>query len=248
MLDRSKVLGIVMAHVSVRDTVLRHIPYWLKTCGHLLIVTPLEHKLHIKHPEIELFQSVNNVSSYSKETNMRVYECLKLARDSYQNYPYVMLFEYDSLCWGPIPDRAIPLDGWISATKFMNEPVSPVPGKKFLANYYLHYPQIYTRESLEKITDSMERLTPWDAEYGYTDRYIGMASERAGIPVFNLLEAGLSYSWENISCARYPSRVQECIAAIKGGAFASHGIKDLETLKTISEKSPFGYLQNFNLV
>lgn len=243
MLDYNDVIGIVHAHASARDTVLRHLPYWLRTCKKIVVVTPLGHDLKLDHPRVDEVQKIENGSSYSRQTNMRTYECLNLAREKYKKYPYVMLFEYDSLCWGPIPDKAIPRSGAISATKFMNETASPVKGKTFLASYYLHYPQIYSREALDAILCSMESKINFDAEHGYTDRFLGLAAERAQIPILNLLELGLSYSWENISVSKYPQRVKECISAIKGGAFMSHGIKDIETLKIIAENSPFGYLK-----
>jgi len=145
--------------------------------------------------------------------------------------------EYDSLTWGPIPDRAVPVHGSMAATRFVNEPSSPIPGKTFKGSFYLHFPQLYSRLACELVIGTIESSMSLDAEHGYTDRFLGLAVELSGVPVLDWKSMGLSYSHQDIS--KHPHRVDECIAAVKAGALFSHGIKDEPSLARIMAVSPW---------
>lgn len=242
-LESNQVLGVILAHAKAKPIFLQHLPYWFKICDRLIVVTPEKQKLGLNDPRIEELEIYPDKGSYSTDTNRRCWYAMKAALERQNDTPYVMLFEYDSLCWSPIPTRAAPAEGEVACTVWPNEPVTPIPGKPFIAPFYMHFPHLYSRTALEKIVEAMETTVPWDAEWGYTDRYVGLAAYRSGVSVKDWRSVGLSYSYENISYSgRFPQRVEECVRAVKLGAFCSHGVKDERTLKRIAPHGKFGLL------
>lgn len=237
-----KTLGIVLAHGAAKETVLRHLPYWFKVCGTILLVTPVGQKLQLNLENVIEYEMVVDGGSYSTLTNQRTFLALDCALNLYREspYEYFILFEYDSLCWGPIPDAAVPPPGAMSGIVWPNEKVTPIPGKPFKGNFYLHFPHIYSAEGLALTVKAMKHLVSMDAEWGYTDRYIGLAVERAKVPVVDTRKMGLAYSYENIS--KHPDRVLGCIEAVKKGAIFTHGIKDKESLDLIAKRCQWGVL------
>ena len=233
MLDRNHVLGVVLAHSAAAKVVASHLPLWLRTCSKVVVFTPNEQGFHL--PGADVFCAVDDGGAYSPHTSVRCRHALTYSLGL--GYPYTMLLEYDAVTWGPIPDHAIPPHGGVAACRWPNEPVSPVPGKVFASPFYLHFPQLYTRLALELVVSAMEDM-PADAEHGYTDRFVGLAVHRAGVPVKDWRAMGLCYSWENIS--RHEHRVVECIHAVANGALFSHGIKDEASLRRILEVAPWG--------
>lgn len=232
MLDRNT-LGVVLAHGAAQATIRRHLPFWTRSCGRVVVVVPNEQGFSL--PGAEVIEAVDDGGAYSPSTNVRARHALAHALEL--GYPYTMLLEYDSLAWGSIPDRAVPEHGAMAACRWPNEPVSPIPGKEFISPFYLHFPHIYTRLALELVVGTLEESVPDDAEHGYTDRYLGLGVHRSGVPVLDWKAMGLTYSWENIS--KHEHRVVECIHAVAGGALFSHGIKDEASLRRILAVSPW---------
>lgn len=236
MLDRNKTIGIVLGHASAKSTIERHIPFWFKSCKELVIVIPEDHSLDIQDDsKITVYKFVPNAihkPAYSAATSARCHEAMKIAL---KNHPaeYYILFEWDSLCWKQIPDDMIPDDNEVTACKWDNEPVSPIKGISFKAEYYLHFPHIYSKESLEKISKTITKSVPYETEHGYTDRFVGAAAIAAGLKVKNTREIGRAYSWQDVCLSKFPRRVNECIEGIKNGVILTHGIKDAETLNHI---------------
>jgi hypothetical protein len=238
-MNRNDTVGIVMAHAGAKETVVRHLPYWLKVCGRIIIVLPEGETLGLCTENVEEFSRVPNGGGYSKETNIRTYQALHIARHSFPS-PYYILFEYDSLCWRDIPEECVPQVNAMTACRWPNEAVSPI-GKPFKGSFYLHFPHIYSVGALDKLLPVMERHVPWDAEYGYTDRYLGLCVERACIKVVDTLMMGKAYSFENIS--KHPARVNDCIYGVRNrGIVFSHGIKDEESLRLIAKGCQWGVL------
>jgi len=236
MLDRNKTVGIVLGHAGAKSAIERHIPFWFKSCKELVIVIPEDHSLDIQNDsKITVYKFVPNAvhkPAYSAATSARCHEVMKAAL---KNHPaeYYILFEWDSLCWKQIPDDMIPEGAEVTACRWDNEPVSPIRGISFKSEYYLHFPQIYTKESLDKISKAITTSISYDAEHGYTDRFVGAASIAAGLKVKNAREMGRAYSWQDVCLSKFPRRVRECIEAIRKGAILTHGIKDAETLDHI---------------
>lgn len=236
MLDRRRVLGVVLAHGAAEATVRRHLPYWLKVCQQVEIWVPVGEAFPMHTPGASVVEAVPNGGAYSGATSQRCFEALAGACES--NFEFTALFEYDSLTWGPIPDKAIPEHGEVAGIRWPNELKSPVPGKTFAGAFYLHFPQLYSRLGLELTVGAMREAMQFTDEHGYTDRYVGRAVELAGLPVKDWRAMGLAYSWENIS--RHEHRVAECVEAVRRGALFSHGIKDEASLRRILAVSPWG--------
>lgn len=239
-LDRSQVLGVVLAHGKARDTVIRHLPYWFKICEKLLVVTPIGQPLNLNNPDVTELQLVADGGSYSTSTNQRCYEALKAGYAV--GTPFVMLWEYDSLAWGPVPLGAIPERGSMAAIYWQNERISPIHPKTFMGNFYLHFPHLYSRQGLELVIGTMESSMNMTEEHGYTDRFLGLAVELSGIPVLNWTGLGLSYSFEDITS--HGARIDGCIHAVQNGALFSHGIKSEAGLHKIAVHAPFGLLKS----
>lgn len=236
MLSKSIVHGVVMAHGAAQATVRRHLPYWLRVCGEVEIWVPAGEGFTLDTPGAYVFEAIPNRGAYSGATSERCTVAMEAALDT--GLPYTLLMEYDALTWGPIPDAAVPAHGEVAAPRWPNEPHTPVPGKTFRGAFYLHFPQLYSRLALELTVGTIRQAMRSTDEHGYTDRFLGRAVELAGVPVRDWRAAGLSYSWENIS--GHERRVVECVAAVRAGAFCSHGIKDEVSLRRILAVSPFG--------
>jgi hypothetical protein len=236
-LDREQVAGVVLAHGASAGCVRRHLPYWLKVCHRVMIITPLGHSLpRIENIGVSYMQAVENGGAYSPNTNQRATFALETGLS--MGCPYTMLYEYDSLTWGEVPLRAIPGPFGMGATVWPNEKKSPVKGLEFAAKHYLHFPHLYTRGALEKVIPvAHELLAAGKHEGGYTDRFLGLAVEKAETPVLDWRAIGLSYSYENISGR--PNRIAQCAAEVANGVIFSHGIKDSASLDHISQFAPF---------
>ena len=243
-LDPKRVLGVVMSHAKAKENTQRHIPYWFKVCDHILLYTPENQKLKLNDPRIEELEAFGDPREHAGiAISLRTHSALKEALTR-KEYDYIILFEYDSLCWGPIPDSAVPPEGSMGCSMFENEPYDVIAGIKFLSPIYLHFPHLYTRTAVEKMLAAADDgRVRWDAEHGFVDRWLGMLAHVAGVPVLDYRAMNLGYSWENISYSGpFPKRVEECVTAVKNGAVFSHGVKDAETLKRISQFGAFGQL------
>lgn len=236
-LDKSQVLGVVLAHGDAAPSVRRHLPLWQKVCGEILVVVP-EDQCFDLGDGVPVVETVPNGGKYSTETNRRAANALRIAQGAAKEIPLVMLLEWDSLVWGPIPLHAVPEWGSMAATKFPAEPRSPIHPRTFAGSFYLHFPHLYTRLALDLVLGTIDQNIPLDAEHGYTDRFLGLAVEKAGVPVLDWRAKGLSFSWENISA--HPERVAACRQAVQRGALFSHGIKDEASLRQILPVSAWG--------
>lgn len=242
-LDPKQVLGVVLSHLSARDNTIQHVPYWHRVCDRILLYTPVGQRLNLNDPRITEYEAFVDSKFHAGDTvNRRIHTALKEALKT--DYRYIILFEYDSLCWGPIWDRAVPPEGSMGSCLFHNEDYDVIPGKHFESPIYLHFPHLYTRTALEKMLAVAERgEVAWDAEHGYVDRWLGFLAHKAGVPVLNYRANGLGYSYENISYGgRYPQRVDEAAHAVANGAIFSHGVKDRRTLERIARNGRFGVL------
>lgn len=216
-----KIVGLVLGHGKARDQILKHIPVWKQTCDELLFFTPVDDRLNIGYPEY----SVGTSGRYDAQTNLRCREALRIG--GMLDTDCVMLIEWDSFCWQipgwPKPDEVMAPQFW-----------EPQVGLKFKGSYYLHFPQLFSRSAAIATVAAMDKL-PLDAEFGFTDRYVGYAVEQAAcVKVDDLIKKGRVYTLNHITAADVPAAV----AAIKAGAIWHHGIKDdfvLQALITAHE-------------
>lgn len=211
---------IVLAHGKAADIVARHLPLWQKQAHEVVFFTPTDDVL----PERYWQYGVGKSKAYSADTNLRCLAALRFAFATQAKY--TLLFEYDSVILGDIPNKYLPPAGGVSAPVFFDSS----PGKKFLGKFFLHFPQMYTRTGLQKVVQAMDAL-PADSEGGFTDRYVGLAVERAGIPVLDMNPTGFVYTQNEIDEPKLPAATE----AYRKGARWSHGIKTEKVLKALQE-------------
>lgn len=226
-----RAVNVVLAHAGTEETCRRHLPYWRRTADRTVFVVPEDQKFDMASELV--VRRVKNGGSYSPETSERALDALRIGLET--GAPYVWLYEYDSLCWGPMSRDLLPPDGSMGSCLWPNERVSPVPGKTFRAPFYLHFPQLWTASA---IRIALSRKWPLEAEHGYTDRFLGMVCHGAGIHVTDWNRMGKAYSQENITS--YPNRVERCREAVRKGALFTHGIKHAEGLDRIAGAAPWG--------
>lgn len=208
-----RTLGIVLAHGGARPTVERHLPVWRDNAATIVAFTPLDDCVGL--PGLPEY-SVGRSASYSPHTNQRTREALRFA--AMTSFDFVLLIEYDSLIFGPIPEKFYPTGTGVTAAQFIDK-----PGDKFKGSQYLHFPVLMTRKACSEIVDFMDVL-PLHAEAGFTDRYVGYAAELAGVKVNDLNPTGFVYTRNLIE----PKDLPEATAAIQKGARWHHGIKSKE--------------------
>lgn len=215
-------LALVLAHGKAADVVLRHAPVWRNHAREVVLFSPVDDPL----PASRNHFSVGKSKAYSADTNQRCREALRFA--AYTSFKYVLLFEYDSLIFGDIPVKYLPPAGGVSAPVFHE----PKPGEKFQGRFYLHFPQLYTREAVRKVVEAMDAL-PLDAEHGFTDRYVGLAVERSGVPILDLNPTGFVCTHNEIDDPKLP----DVLAKYRAGARWSHGVKTEKVFKALTEAS-----------
>lgn len=213
-------LAVVLAHGKAADIVARHLPFWQEQAREVVFFTPTDDVL----PGTYWQYGIGKSKAYSADTNQRCRSALRFA--SFVQAKYTLLFEYDSIILGDIPNKYLPPAGGVSAPVFHDH----TPGKKFLGDTYLHFPQMYTRTGLQKVVQAMDAL-PADAEGGFTDRYVGLAVARSGVPVLDLNLTGFVYTQNEIDEPKLPAAVE----AYRKGARWSHGIKTEKVLKALQE-------------
>lgn len=219
-------LGIVLSHGGAADACRRHEPLWRKNCAELFYFTPTDSPLERKPAELTLaYQySLGESKAYSPDTNLRCREALRFAAMTY--YEYILLIEWDSLIFAPIPEKYLPKQDGVAAPVFHN--VDP----KFKGKFYLHFPQLFTRAGAQATVSAMDSL-PLEAEFGFTDRYVGLAVEKAGIPVLDLNPTGFVCTHNEIDDKKLPDVLEQ----YKKGARWSHGVKSEKTLKALQKAS-----------
>lgn len=218
-------LVIVLAHGRAADVVQRHLPIWRDHGNLVVFFTPVDDPLP-DFPGLIQF-SRGKSKAYSADTNLRCREALRFAAMC-SKFSFTLLFEYDSLVFNAIPAEHSPTVVGVDVVA----PVFHNADPKFQGKAYLHFPQFYSAEAVNKVVDAMDAMV-LDAEHGFTDRYIGLAVEKAGLHVRDLNPTGFVYTQNEIDTAKLP----EALAAYAKGARWSHGIKTAEVFQALRKAS-----------
>lgn len=228
-LSNENLLVIVLAHGKVADVVKRHLPVWEAHGGPVVFFTPVDDPLP-EWPGLIQY-SRGKSKAYSADTNLRCKAAFSFAAMSRARF--VLVCEYDSVVFNDVPEKYIPVAtnprstaGIVAASKFNNT------DPKFKGNFYLHFPQLYSMIGVQAMCGAMDGL-PIDSEHGFTDRYIGLAAERAGLELLDLNPTGFVYTQNEIDTAKLP----EALAAYAKGARWSHGIKTAEVFQALRKAS-----------
>jgi hypothetical protein len=219
-------LGLVLAHGSVRNTCARHEPVWLQSCDRLVYFSPIDDCVSLPG---RVEYSVGRSAAYSAHTNQRCREALRFG--SLSHYPFLMLIEYDSLFfgkwWEEFNSEAFESPA-VVAPQF-HDPKS----EKFRGKFYLHFPQVFSRVAATEVVEAMDAI-PLDAEGGFTDRYVGYATELAKVDVCDLNKTNLVFTRNHITEADLP----EAKKAYAKGARWSHGVKDEKVFEALRSYAP----------
>jgi hypothetical protein len=219
-MNPKNILGIVLAHGKAVATCVRHLPVWLQSCDRVIFVTPCNDRLCLE--DIAQYSVGVSAGRYDASVSFRCREALRFA--SLTDYTHVALFEYDSLIFGEFPDM-----GPAGVMAPMIYPFEP----QFKGRGYPHFPQLYTRDAARRVVKAMDTI-PLAAEQGFTDRYVGLAIQEAGLQISDVHRTGLAYTENHIT----RDKLEAAVVAYSKGARWSHGIKDqivFETLETAAK-------------
>jgi hypothetical protein len=223
-------LVVVHAHQGTEQRIKRHEEYWHRDVrgsnqsGTILVVSPTDSPVTY-HGSRLCFGEQGHHGPSSIARFKSVWRMLTALTGDFKQ---IIIHEYDSF----IARRTTP-DGvtdYLLGSDFRaNEFISNTPG--FDSHVFYHAPWIMTPHALKRICDALDYI-PNDAEGGNFDRVLGLAIANSGINVEPFHEEG--FSKNTIEPAHY----EELRAAIKGGAFAFHGVKSAECFNIIKEVYP----------
>lgn len=216
----------MLAHGGAVETVKRHLPIWQANHDQVIVTSPADDPIQL--PNIWGFVTGKS-SKYAADTNLRAREAMRLA--AYLEPHTLTVCEYDALLWHwPSEHIAHMQPDSVMGSVFKSD------DPKFKGKYYIHSPIIFGPTAIGKVTKAMEDL-PDDAEFGFGDRYFGLAVEKANLPVMDGHQLGLSYSQNHIE-AKHLAEARQKIGA---GAVFTHGVKDASVLRALADAAKITY-------
>lgn len=218
------VLQIVMTHSEAKETTSRHTPYWERISKNIVFVSPKDKFLFV--PGF-LSSAIGKAEHHGELSASRIEQTFEMAK--LLNWDTLFLYEYDALITKLTEDILPPAKGISAPVYRQNKPI------KFKARFYTHYPMIFTREGFDKTYETMKTIKGGGRarDREYSDRFIGLAIQLAGIPVKNLFKNRRAFTKNTIR----PHHYKELRFAVnKEGASCFHGVKDLNTLIIIVGK------------
>lgn len=208
-------LALIQAHHGVEETVKRHLPFWRAVSRRVVFVTRVDAKLELEVEQI----AIGTGGHHGQELAERIVGMFDWA--SKESWTTFGLFEYDAISLSML---APPLEG-MAALRYRQDRPDYWVGK-----FFLHYPHVYSRKAFDKIHPQLkEILSQKVIDTRYSDRFIGLAAERAGVPIMDLRAEKIGFSRDTIT----ELDRSELIKAVRKGASFFHGIKDADTLKAL---------------
>lgn len=217
-----KKLCIVLAHGGARETVVRHMPFWERLHDEVWVSSPVDDPLIWDRP---LCIVHGKSGRYDARTNIRTRQLMRLAYNV--ECVWLTFVEYDAILW-KWPEQANTMPE-LAAMGSVFQNADP----KFKGSFYVHSPIIFRREAIRRTLAAMTKL-PDTAEYGFGDRYFGLAMEEGAVKVIDGHALGISYSQNHIEQKHWA----DARAKIAAGACFSHGIKDAQTLQRLASALP----------
>lgn len=203
----------------------RHLPFWRAHGLPMIAMCPSDSAVRTGLNTL----LIGKRGHHSAEANGR-FRMLLTALSKLGNFDRHVIFEYDSLCLVPelpyVKNHAVCGIAFRDDRPVRHFQLSNVP---FEGKIFIHPPLIMTTVTILRVLESMRKL-PYDAENGMWDRMLGLACERADIPVYSFREKGFAYSQNTI---KHPHEISEACEAARNGAVLFHGIKQKEVLEAI---------------
>lgn len=194
----------IIAHGGAQETFDRHLKFWEAINPNPTVYCPYDAPIKTKNSTVEFGSKGRAIS----DSIIR----LKLILEQFIQKPadYLLLFEYDSICFdhSPLP----PDPGAICG--------NPMPSldARFLAPRYLNPPwRISVQAALAILQKAKEY--PFLTEHGEADRWLSAMAHLAGVPMLPYEPRG--YSRQTIG----HEHLSELRTAIYEGATMIHGIK-----------------------
>lgn len=207
-----------MAHKDAQDTFNRHFQFWQKLGDDIMVVYPSDAKVDLPERGRCIPLEVGKASHTGIQSIVRFRTVLEQMNGA--GYDRCAFFEYDAICLGGLPEQRAP----IMAPVFRDNG----PNRGFIGTMFCHPPLIFSRHGLAVLCEEIKQM-PMTAEGSVWDRWFGLAVERTGLPVFDLLEAGLAFAENTI----HPARYADLAKAVRNGCHVFHGIKSPETLQVV---------------
>jgi hypothetical protein len=210
-----------MAHGGADDVTNRHLKYWQRD-GDVVFLSPVNDPVGVS----DGIQWCVGVAGHAiEDANGRVLAAINGFLKS--GYDRLAFYEYDSFSLRPIPWHLFPEA--LCCPAFSDTRAE----RGFVGTRFTHPPLFMSRRIASHLAFAMQELGT-NCENFFWDRYVGLATERHQIPVFNLLDNGMAY-------ARNPIEGEHIAAAakcIEDGGFCVHGIKTEAALKALPKRFP----------
>lgn len=225
-------LVAVMCHAQGQDILDRHLPLFEQHGLPMVLFCPAD---AVVNPRGHHVWAYGTRSHHDAMANRRFKELLKML--VWTSFHRFVIFEADALCLGAIPvffewDHSAqsvgggPAKDWDRPFICGNVFHDNGPDRKFKGSTFIHPPLIFTDVGLSAILPHLDAL-PDDAEYGFWDRYLGLACENAGIEPMDFMSKGLGYAENTIL---WDSQAHDAAA---DGRIFFHGCKHETVLKAI---------------
>lgn len=209
-------LLIVMAHSGSEAACLRHLPYWKSVSTDIVFFSPLNSVVQMGGYMVWAWGSAGH---HSIEANQRYLAVLVGALAS--RYDHFIITEYDGPVLGPLLDW--PADDQLAGNVFRDTRED----RGFVGTTFIHPPFFMSRKVMERIVQQLRGTG--DQEQYFYDRWLGLATERMGLLLMNLLETGEGYSQNTISEAHF----LDAASAVSKGAVAVHGCKTAKCFEVL---------------
>jgi hypothetical protein len=224
-----RTLVTIMAHKEAQEIFERHFPLWWDLGHELLVVYPKRSRVLIPMPrgkqERQVMQlEVGEPAHSGIESIVRFRTILEQMHGmGFDRYAF---FEYDALCFGPLPE----MRGDVAGNLFRDDS----PNRGFIGTCFVHPPLMFTHKGLEMVVNMIRQMKLTD-EKSVWDRFLGLCLERIGIErnVHNFLATGEGISRNTWEPAEYP----ELKKAVRSGVSMIHGLKSKEALAICMEGS-----------
>jgi hypothetical protein len=204
-----------MAHKEAQEIFERHFPLWWDLGHELLVVYPKRSRVLIPMPrgkqERQVMQlEVGEPAHSGIESIVRFRTILEQMHGmGFDRYAF---FEYDALCFGPLPE----MRGDVAGNLFRDDS----PNRGFIGTCFVHPPLMFTHKGLEMVVNMIRQMKLTD-EKSVWDRFLGLCVERIGIPIWNFMDHNQGTSMNTWNDDDLPRLHKE----IMKGASMVHGVK-----------------------
>lgn len=214
-------LQVICAYSGAQETFDRHLPIWKANVADTIVVCPQGSGINPRRMD----QYYVGLKGHNGAVAMQRYLNLLtlLGSREFCACELIVIQDYDSLCLSadiPIPEH--PIAGVLKRSNDLKT--------KFKGDFYIHPPNMFTREGLELVLKHAPQLPP-ESEGGFFDRWIGYLCQLNNIPVTDWNAVGLGYSRNTIDDAH----LKEACDYARKGCVMFHGVKTEECLNAIQE-------------